>query len=114
MIVPSVRMVHFLNELCFLEWQDGGPLITVGVINKHTGIPGDGFFTFATALGERISNREAFCAEQWIRSANASSRYEREVELYYRGAISVADLEETEARLDDAARCSFACGDQRF
>ncbi|MCE5203633.1 MAG: hypothetical protein LLG24_05435 [Actinomycetia bacterium] len=56
----SFAMKAFLNEICSAEDAAHGIMLASLVTRKDTGLPGDGYFAFAAALGRDAFDRESF------------------------------------------------------
>lgn len=56
----SFAMMGFLNEICAAEDERHGIMLASLVTRRDTGMPGDGYFNFATGLGRDTLDREAF------------------------------------------------------
>ncbi|TDB38823.1 MAG: hypothetical protein D9V44_03805 [Actinobacteria bacterium] len=56
----SFGMMKFLNEVCAEEDAANGIMLASLVTRKDSGMPGDGYFKFASGLGRDACDREAF------------------------------------------------------
>ena len=64
-IIP-VNLSEFLDAINRSEHRAGRGLLSTLVVNKETGIPGDGFFGLAEELGRDITDRR-HCWENELR-----------------------------------------------
>jgi hypothetical protein len=56
----SFGMMAFLNEVCAEEDAANGIMLASLVTRRDTGLPGNGYFKFASGLGRETEDREAF------------------------------------------------------
>lgn len=60
MFPASRALLGMLHDVCSEEDAERGVMLASLVVSKATGMPGDGYFTFAAQLGRDVSDREAF------------------------------------------------------
>jgi hypothetical protein len=60
-----------LDDISRREDKAGRGMLSAVVVNKKTGMPGDGFFALAEELGREFDNREAFFEQECDRVFDA-------------------------------------------
>ncbi len=60
----SFALMRMLNEVCSEEDEARGVMLASLVVRCDTGIPGDGYFRHAAALGRDVTDREAFWRQE--------------------------------------------------
>jgi hypothetical protein len=60
----SFAMVAFLDEICAEEDAAHGIVLASLVVRRDTGMPGEGYFRYASSLGADVSDRREFWEAQ--------------------------------------------------